>query len=114
VPAIQKRICNEFQQHRDIVATSADLQEFVTRFDMIPTSRFQFQGLGLAGAEECALRLLPQLEKIYQAMSDSKYILYPMKTERDIRKFNSLWNKKAAAMEYCRALASKNVGRNFT
>jgi len=105
VPAIQKRICNEFQQHRDIVATSADLQEFATRFD---------SNLGLAGAQECALRLLPQLEKTYQAMSDSKNILYPMKTDRDIQKSISLWDKKATAMQYCRALASKNAGRNFT
>jgi len=120
VPVIQTRICNEFQQHHDIVATSVELQQFATRFDIVGFSESRNDFMALAAAQTCVLRLLPQLEKTYEATvetammslcrhADHKQSLHPTMTDNDLRNSISLSDKRAVAMQYCRALAHANI-----
>jgi len=125
VPVIQNRLCREFEQHRDIEATTMELQKLATRFDTVGV----FPGvypesdphtMGLAAAQTCARRLLPQLEEAYEAIvatitmslnphSDRNSLLHRVLVDQDIRIITPLLGSRLAAMQYCHTLAYANI-----
>jgi len=125
VPVIQNRLCREFEQHRDIEATSIELQQLATRFDTVgilpgvyPES--EPHTMGLAAAQTCARRLLPQLEEAYEAIvatitmslnrhSDRNSRLHRVLVDQDIRIITPLLGSRLAAMQYCHTLAYGNI-----
>ena len=125
VPVIQNRLCREFEQHRDIEATSIELQQLATRFDTVGILPGVYPGsephtMGLAAAQTCARRLLPQLEEAFEAIvatitmslnrhSDRNSRLHRVLVDQDIRIITPLLGSRLAAMQYCHTLAYGNI-----
>jgi len=125
VPFIQYKIESEFAQHRDIEATSFALQELATRFDTVGIFPDEYPAsephtMGLAAARRSACRLLPQMEKAYEAIaatitmslhsrSDHTSILHRVLAHKDFRTITPLMGSRFEAMQFCHALAYAHV-----